>query len=39
CEIIDRSKDLWKNEAWKSRNVVFEMMKEKYNINLYHESK
>ncbi|MGW8902089.1 DUF2663 family protein, partial [Heyndrickxia sporothermodurans] len=24
---------------WKSRNVVFEMMKEKYNINLYHESK
>ncbi|MGE8204363.1 DUF2663 family protein [Heyndrickxia sp. NPDC080065] len=39
CEIIDRSKDLWKNEAWVSRNVVFEMMKAKYNINLYHETK
>ncbi|GIN85631.1 hypothetical protein J6TS2_20170 [Heyndrickxia sporothermodurans] len=39
CEIIDRSKDLWKNEAWISRNVIFEMMKAKYNINLYHESK
>lgn len=39
CEIIDRSKDLWKNEAWKSRNTIFEMMKKHYDINLYHESK
>lgn len=39
CEIIDRSKDLWKNEAWVARNVVFEMMKANYNINLYHETK
>jgi hypothetical protein len=40
CEIVDRSKDLWKKEdEWKSRHVVFEMMKNKYDINLYHENK
>lgn len=40
CEIIDRSKDLWKKEdEWKNRHLVFEMMKQKYDINLYHESK
>ncbi|RDI42958.1 DUF2663 family protein [Falsibacillus pallidus] len=39
CEIIDRSKDLWKEERWKSRHKVFEMMKKEYDINLYHESK
>ncbi|MCM3586474.1 YpbF family protein [Mesobacillus maritimus] len=40
CEIIDKSKDLWKKEhEWKSRHLVFEMMKEKYDINLYHENK
>jgi hypothetical protein len=40
CEIVDRSKDLWKKEEeWKSRHLVFEMMKEKYDINLYHENK
>lgn len=40
CEIVDRSKDLWKQEqAWKSRHTVFDMMKEKYDINLYHENK
>ncbi|MFD2445890.1 YpbF family protein [Bacillus sp. CGMCC 1.16607] len=40
CEIVDRSKDLWKKEEeWKSRHKVFEMMKEKYDINLFHESK
>jgi hypothetical protein len=39
CEIIDRSKDLWKNDAWNSRHQIFEMMKEQYDINLYHESK
>ena len=40
CEIVDRSKDFWKKEEeWKTRHTVFEMMKEKYDINLYHENK
>jgi hypothetical protein len=40
CEIIDKSKDLWKQEeAWKNRHKVFELMKEKFDINLYHENK
>ncbi|PLR75618.1 DUF2663 domain-containing protein [Bacillus sp. V3-13] len=40
CEIIDKSKDLWKKEdEWKSRHLVFEMMKKNYDINLYHENK
>ncbi|UQD52586.1 DUF2663 domain-containing protein [Bacillus methanolicus] len=40
CEIIDKSKDLWKKEdEWKNRHIVFEMMKKKYDINLYHENK
>jgi hypothetical protein len=40
CEIVDRSKDLWKKEVeWKNRHVVFEMMKNNYDINLYHEKK
>lgn len=40
CEIIDKSKDLWKQEdQWKNRHIVFEMMKKNYDINLYHENK
>jgi hypothetical protein len=40
CEIIDKSKDLWKKEEeWKNRHLVFEMMKKNYDINLYHENK
>ncbi|MBM4762153.1 YpbF family protein [Bacillus sp. B15-48] len=40
CEIIDKSKDLWKKEdEWKNRHHVFEMMKKNYDINLYHENK
>jgi hypothetical protein len=40
CEIIDKSKDLWKKEeAWSGRHIVFEMMQEKFDINLYHENK
>lgn len=40
CEIVDRSKDLWKKEEeWKNRHTVFEMMKKTYDINLYHENK
>lgn len=40
CEIIDKSKDLWKKEdEWKNRHLVYEMMKDHYDINLYHENK
>ncbi|WP_019242063.1 MULTISPECIES: YpbF family protein [Bacillus] len=40
CEIVDRSKDLWKQEyAWKERHKIFLIMKEKYDINLFHENK
>ncbi|KZE45632.1 hypothetical protein AV649_05505 [Rossellomorea marisflavi] len=39
CEIIDRSKDLWKEEAWMNRHIVFETMKKQYDINLFHEAK
>lgn len=39
CEIIEKSKDLWKDESWTNRHRVFELLKEKYDINLYHESK
>ncbi|WP_313798456.1 YpbF family protein [Cytobacillus sp.] len=40
CEIIDKSKDLWKKEEeWKNRHLVYEMMKVNYDINLYHENK
>ena len=39
CEVIDKSKHLWKNESWNQRHLIFEQMKSKYNINLYHESK
>jgi hypothetical protein len=40
CEIVNRSKDLWKKEEhWKNRHVDFEIMKKIYDINLYHEKK
>lgn len=40
CEIIDKSKELWKKEeSWNNRHRVFEMMKKTYSINLYHENK
>ncbi|GER66051.1 hypothetical protein BpJC7_06170 [Weizmannia acidilactici] len=39
CEIIDKSKDLWKGESWKERHKVFEMMQKEFDINLYHENK
>nr|WP_193750923.1 DUF2663 family protein [Bacillus coahuilensis] len=38
-EIVDRSKDLWKEQRWNDRHIVFEHMKKNYDINLYHESK
>lgn len=40
CEIVDRSKDLWKHEeAWKERHKIFKVLKDNYEINLYHENK
>lgn len=40
CEIIDKSKDLWKKEdQWQNRHLVFDMMKKNYDINLFHENK
>ncbi|WP_050615457.1 YpbF family protein [Bacillus testis] len=40
CEIVDRSKDLWKQEnAWKERHKIFQVMKEMYDINLFHQNK
>ncbi|WP_282155666.1 YpbF family protein [Cytobacillus gottheilii] len=40
CEIIDKSKDLWKKEEeWKNRHLVYEMMKKTFDVNLYHENK
>lgn len=40
CEIVNRSKDLWKKEEhWKNRHLDFEVMKKIYDINLYHEKK
>jgi hypothetical protein len=38
-EIIDRSKDLWKDDSWKKRHQVYELLKKEWNINLYHVSK
>lgn len=39
-EIISKSRDLWtKEEEWKNRHKVFEMMKNTFDINLYHENK
>ncbi|EDL63611.1 YpbF family protein [Bacillus sp. SG-1] len=38
-EIIDRSKDLWKEDSWKKRHRVYELMKKEWDINLYHVSK
>ena len=40
CEIVDRSKDLWKREeVWRERHKIFNVLKENYGINLYHENK
>lgn len=39
-EVVDRSKDLWKQqEDWKKRHLVYNMMKKEFDINLYHETK
>ena len=40
CEIVDRSKDFWKREeVWRERHKIFNVLKENYGINLYHENK
>lgn len=39
-EIVDKAKDLWKSDvAWSGRNHVFAIIKDKFDINLYYESK
>nr|WP_144919723.1 DUF2663 family protein [Paenibacillus bovis] len=39
CEIIDKANDVWKGESKHERNSIYEKMKKKYDINLYHVSK
>ncbi|MDA7025673.1 DUF2663 family protein [Bacillus sp. CLL-7-23] len=40
CEIIQKSTDLWPYpKEWKSREAIFKLMKQQYDINLYFESK
>ncbi|RAP09198.1 YpbF family protein [Bacillus velezensis] len=40
CEIIQKSTDLWPQpEKWRARESVFHLMKHRYDINLYFESK
>jgi hypothetical protein len=40
CEIIQKSPDLWPMpQKWETRDAVFRIMKETYDINLYFESK
>lgn len=40
CEVIRKSKDLWhKPSQWQNRHEVYTMMKNEFDINLFHESK
>jgi len=40
CEIIDKSKDLINNtKTWENRHEIYEVLKEKYDINLFHQAK
>ncbi|ALC81442.1 MULTISPECIES: YpbF family protein [Bacillus] len=40
CEIIQKSPDLWPlPQKWETRETVYRIMKESYDINLYFESK
>ncbi|WP_226666909.1 DUF2663 family protein [Metabacillus litoralis] len=40
CEVIRKSAELWPLPTpWQNRDEVFTMMKEEYDINLFHESK
>ncbi|WP_062104783.1 DUF2663 family protein [Bacillus niameyensis] len=39
CEVIDKCGDLLPGNLWNERHKIFEYMKKKYNINLYHQSK
>ena len=39
CEIIQKSADLWRGEQeWNKRHKWFEIMKAKYDINLFYEN-
>lgn len=39
CEMIDKSHEIWKEEHWADRHLVFDEVKKHYDINLYFESK
>ncbi|APH04569.1 DUF2663 family protein [Bacillus weihaiensis] len=40
CEVISKSSELWPQPTrWEKRHDVFAMMKNEYDINLFHESK
>ncbi len=39
CEIIQKSSDLWRDETeWNERHKWFQVLKEKYDINLFYEN-
>jgi hypothetical protein len=40
CEVIRKSTELWPQPIqWQKRHEVFSMMKNEFDINLFHESK
>ena len=34
-EVIDKSSDFWQDTSWDNRHIVFNMIEEKYQINLF----
>ncbi|MFD1707111.1 DUF2663 family protein [Siminovitchia sediminis] len=39
CELIEKSQEMWRKEQWGNRHKVFDQLKQKYDINMYYESK
>ncbi|KAB7672907.1 DUF2663 family protein [Bacillus sp. B1-b2] len=40
CEIIDKSKDLITNsDTWENRHEIYNVLKNQYDINLFHQAK
>ncbi|WP_461202627.1 DUF2663 family protein [Anoxybacillus sp. TBDG-1] len=39
CEFIQKSSELLPERAWEKRHVLYEWMRETYDIQLYHENK
>ncbi|NNU90400.1 MULTISPECIES: YpbF family protein [Anoxybacillus] len=39
CEFIQKSSELLEKRTWEKRHVLYEWMKETYDITLYHENK